>query len=240
MKDVWSVVHKEWRELLGQNSMQGRQGILMFVAAFGVILPAMNGREWIASPVVAAALSWVPMFLVSTVIADTFAGERERHTLETLLATRLSEAAILFGKIAAAIGYAAVLCAVSLLLGLVVVNVMHRDGGVLFYQGRVLVAMIGLGLAGAVFVAALGTLMSLRASTVRQAQQSLSGVILVLFVLPVAAVRFIPDAWKQDALSAATMGAQTAIAGVMAVIAIDIALVALALARFQRARIITS
>lgn len=240
MKDAWSVAHKEWRELLGQNSMQGRQGMLMFVAAFGVILPAMNGREWIASPVAAAAWSWVPMFLVSTVIADTFAGERERHTLETLLATRLSEAAILFGKIIAAIGYAGVLCAVSLLLGVVVVNVMYRDGGVLFYQAWVLIAMTGLGLAGAVFVAALGTLMSLRAATVRQAQQSLSGVILALFVLPVAAVRFAPDVWKQDALSTAALGAQTAIVGVIAMVAIDTALIALALARFQRARIITS
>lgn len=135
MSDAWAVAHKEWRELFGQDGVQGRQGMLLFVAAFGLMLPAMNGRDWIASPLVAAAWSWVPMFLVSTVIADAFAGERERHTLETLLATRLSESAILFGKIAAAIGYAAALCAVSLLLGLVVVNVMHQGGGVIVYQG---------------------------------------------------------------------------------------------------------
>src|SRR5688572_30714367 len=102
MNDAWWIARKEWRELLGQGGMQGRQGMLLFLGAFGLLLPLMNGRAWIESPLLAVTWSWVPMFLVMTVIADAFAGERERHTLETLLATRLSEPAILFGKMGAA------------------------------------------------------------------------------------------------------------------------------------------
>ena len=37
--------------------------------------------------------------MVSSLVADSFAGERERHTLETLLASRLPDRAILAGKL---------------------------------------------------------------------------------------------------------------------------------------------
>jgi hypothetical protein len=50
----------------------------------------------------------------------------------------------------------------------------------------------------AVFVAAVGVLISLRAATVRQAQQTLGGVIMVLLPLPMAAVRLAPAAWKHS------------------------------------------
>ena len=120
--DVLAVASKEWRALLGQRGFRGKTGIVLFLAAFGIILPLQAGRAWITSPSLAIAWSWVPMFLVSTVIADAFAGERERHTLETLLATRLSDNAILFGKIVAAIGYAGAMTLASLLLGEVAVN----------------------------------------------------------------------------------------------------------------------
>lgn len=106
MADVLAVASKEWRELLGPRGFRGKSGIALILVAFGIILPLQTGRAWITAPSVVIAWSWVPMFLVSTVIADAIAGERERHTLETLLATRLSDNAILFGKIAAAIGYA--------------------------------------------------------------------------------------------------------------------------------------
>lgn len=100
--------------------------------------------------------------------------------------------------------------------------------------------MAGLGLASALFVAALGAIVSLRAATVRQAQQTLSGAILVLFVLPVAAARWIPDAWKPAAIALATLDPGTVALGAIALAAVDGALVLVARARFQRARIITS
>jgi ABC-2 type transport system permease protein len=129
------------------------------------------------------------------------------------------------------------MCAASLLLGLIVVN-MTAEGGLALYRGRALAAMAVLGLLGAVFIAAIGSIISLRTPTVRQAQQTLGGVILVLFVLPVAAVRMLPDAWKQDAAAQAALGAQLATAGIGALIVIDAALVWFALSRFTRARLI--
>jgi ABC-2 type transport system permease protein len=175
MIDAIAIAWKEWREVFGQRGMRGKQGIALFVVGFGIVLPLENGPAWITSPAVALAWSWVPMFLVTTVIADAFAGERERHTLETLLASRLPDRAILFGKIGAAIGYAGLMTVVSLLLGLVAVNLANRHGGLLLYSLPILLAMCVMGLLGAVFIAAVGVLISLRAATVRQAQQTLGG-----------------------------------------------------------------
>jgi ABC-2 type transport system permease protein len=198
----------------------------------------MNGRDWITSPVMAVAWAWVPMFLVSTVIADAFAGERERHTLETLLATRLPEHAILFGKMAAAIGYALGMCTVSLVLGLVAVNVAFPDGGLVLYSGRTVAGMIAAGLLGAVLVAALGSIISLRAATVKQAQQTLGGMIFVLFLVPAVGVKWL---WKDrniDVMERAAAAGYLGVAFVGLLVLADVALILFALSRFRRERIL--
>jgi len=236
MIDAAAVAWKEWREVLGQRGVRGKQGVVLFAAAFGIVLPLMNGPAWITSPVIALAWSWVPMFLVMTVIADAFAGERERHTLETLLASRLSEGAIVLGKVGAAIGYAFALTAASLILGVVTVNLAHRQDGILLYPLPVLGAMVVLGLLGVLFVAGVGVLISLRAATVRQAQQTLSATIMVLLLVPLGVVKLLPVEWK-NGLGAVNM-AQFAIIGLAAFAALDAAVLALAMNRFKRARLI--
>lgn len=238
MSDIWAVTLKEWRELFGNGGMQGRQGMLLFLGAFGLLLPLMNGRDWIASPVMAVAWAWVPMFLVSTVIADAFAGERERHTLETLLASRLPEPAILFGKMAAAIGYALGMCALSLIIGLAAVNLAFADGGIVLYPWRTVAGMIFVGVAGAVFVAALGSIISLRTPTVKQAQQSLGGMIFVLFLLPAVGVKWLWKDRQVDALERAAAAGYLGVAFAALLVLVDIGLVLLALSRFRRNSII--
>lgn len=237
MIDTWSVARKEWMELWGQDGMQGRQGMLLFLGAFGILLPLMNGPAWVTSPVMALSWAWVPMFLVMTIIADAFAGERERHTLETLLASRLSEAAILFGKMGAAVGYAVILSAASMLLGVIALNVVHRANGLILHDARTLLAMGAIGLLGAVFVAALGSVISLRAATVRQAQQTLGAMIFVVFLLPIWIVKLLRD-WNVDVGAKAAAAGQAGVLVLALIIAIDAALIAFALARFRRHRII--
>ncbi len=232
--DVLAVASKEWRELLGQRGFRGKTGIVLFLAAFGIILPLQTGRAWITSPGLAIAWSWVPMFLVSTVIADAFAGERERHTLETLLATRLSDNAILFGKIVAAIGYAGAMIIASLLLAEVAVNLATWRDGLVLYRPKAFLTMCALGAGGSAFVAAVGVLISLRAPTVRQAQQALGGTIVVLLLLPLVAVRLVPVEWKRIAIAAAPSTSQLAVIGVGALVLLDIGALAFAMHRFRR------
>ena len=128
--DVLTVVWKEWRELLqvGGTVRGGRLSLVILVAVFGVFLPLQSGAEWVQSPVTVFYWGWVPLMLVGSAVADSFAGERERHTLETLLASRLPDSAILLGKMAAAISYGWGLVLVMLALSLVTVNVAARTG----------------------------------------------------------------------------------------------------------------
>lgn len=237
MSDAGAIALKEWRELLGQRGLHGKFGIVLFMAVFGVVLPLQAGPKWITSPAMAMAWAWAPMFLVTTVIADAFAGERERHTLETLLASRLSNGAILCGKMGAAIGYAGAVSGASLLLGVVAVNLVHARDGILFYRFPVVLSIAVLGFLGALLVAAFGTLISLRATTVRQAQQTLSGAIMVVLFVPIALVRIAPAEWTAG-WAWNTVG--MAVLGMGAFVALDVAVVALAVIRFERGRLIGS
>jgi len=98
--DVLTVMWKEWRELVfhpaSLRSTLATAAVI--VVLLGIVFPLKVGAAWLDSPLYLAYWGWVPSMLVSTLIADSFAGERERHTLDTLLASRLGDLAILFGK----------------------------------------------------------------------------------------------------------------------------------------------
>jgi len=105
--DIGNIMWKEWREFLSQCRHLKVEYLTTFCGVLLVgIIPALeNGAAWMSSPLVLVFSGWVPIFLVSAIIADSFAGERERHTLLPLLATPISDLAILLGKILAAVVY---------------------------------------------------------------------------------------------------------------------------------------
>ena len=240
--DVWTVMWKEWKELLRQRgSLRGGMwSLLIVVVVFGVFLPLQTGRAWVESPMGLIYWAWVPLFMVSGVIADSFAGERERHTLETLLASRLSDRAILLGKVSAAMGYGWGLAMTAMLVGLVTVNLAHGRGELLLYPATVFGGIVGLSLLAAGLVAGAGVLISLRAATVRQAAQAMSIAIMLLLFVPVFGVQALPTEWKVR-LAQAVMGADVeriVLVAAAVLIVLDLGLLAAAMARFQRARLI--
>jgi ABC-2 type transport system permease protein len=178
--------------------------------------------------------------LVGSAVADSIAGERERHTLETLLASRLPDRAILLGKMVAAVTYGWGLVLVMLLMSLVTVNLTARTGPLLLFPWRFAVGAPLLALLGAGLAATVGVLISLRAPTVRQAAQTLNVGVLLLVFIPVLGMQALPDSWKAQAGAwAMTMGPDSLLwitAGLLAVI--DLSLLAAAFARFRRARLV--
>ncbi|MHB0877038.1 MAG: ABC transporter permease [Anaerolineae bacterium] len=239
--DALTIMWKEWRELLltRGNLRGGVVGMLVVLAAFGVVLPLEVGREWLRSPGVLVYWLWVPLLLVTGVVADSFAGERERHTLETLLASRLADSSILWGKVGTAVSYAWGLTMLSVLLGVVTVNV-SSSGSLVFYQPVVFVVITLVTLIGAFLAASAGVLISLRAQSVRQAQQTLSVAIMALVFVPLLGSRLLSAATQArlgQLLSGGDVwGVVLAAAGVLLLVAI--ALMAVARARFRRARLI--
>lgn len=239
--DIFTVAWKELREMLMFGDSRGRSKLSMLVLLliFGVVIPLQSGREWITSPISAMVWAWMPYVWVYSVVADSFAGERERHTLEALLATRLSDRAILFGKLLAALAYGFTLTWAILLVSLVTINVAVRGAGLLMFSptmtsGALVFSILVSGLA-----ASIGVLVSLRASSVRQAQQWMSFGMLVLF-LPFMLVQFIPKTWLESFGNALVNADPVQIAtwAAVALLVIEAALLAVAIRLFQRSKLI--
>jgi len=243
ISDLWIVAQKELKEYVFQRSgsRTGGWALLVNIAVFGAYLPWIFRRDWLDSLYTIFWFLFVALFWTTTIIADAFAGERERHTLETLLASRLSNRAILLGKYVATLIYVGGQMLLALALAVVVVNLTHGEPGrVLFYPPSVAVGALGAGLLGAGFVGGLGILISLRAPTVRQAQQTLLIPLTILLMLPSVGTMLLPDEQKIQLFkwfSTADI-VSVLLAGFVALAVVDAGLLALALARFQRARLI--
>ncbi len=243
MNDVLTVARKELGEILLQrNTVRG--GVLVSliipIGLLGVFLPLQEGPQWVTSAVAPLLWTWMPVFMVATMICDAFAGERERHTLETLLATRLSDGAILFGKIAAAVAYGWGLALAGVILSLITVNAAYGRGGWLMFPPAALAAIVVLGLLGSSLAAGGGVLVSLRAATVRQAQQTVGLALMVLTLGIGFGAKALPAAWQEQIVQYFTGASLIRTEFVLgaALLAADLALIAAARARFRRARLL--
>ena len=241
--DIAIVLRKEWKEIMALGgAYRGRLQLVVLLGVLGILLPVQVGIAWVTSPAVVAAWGWVPVLLVSTIVADSFAGERERHTLETLLASRLSDTAILFGKLGAAVAYGWILSLVALLLGLVTINIAHSEHRLLLYPRSLAVAAVVLSFLGAGLASAMGVLVSLRAQTVRQAQQTMSIAMMVFFFVPVFGAQALPEGLKRGfATWANDVGSRgLLLGGIVLLVVVDLVLIGAARARFRRSRLVES
>ena len=240
--DILTVAGKELREIFtfgGDVRGRGKYSLLILIGVFGVFFPLQSGREWVTSPMSIMVWGWMPFLWVSGIVADLFAGERERHTLEALLATRLSDQSILFGKLLAALTYGFSLTWLVLLSSIVTLNIVHGREGLLFFpfwttMGALVFSTLVSGLS-----ASIGVLVSLRAGSVRQAQQTMSIGMLVLF-LPFMLVQFIPRAWLEAAgrLLENAQPLQIAVWLAVFLLAVELILIAVARRLFQRSKLI--
>jgi ABC-2 type transport system permease protein len=239
-RDILTVMWKEWKEILALGgASRGRSQFLIFLGMFGVLFPLQIGVESVTSPIAAVLWGFIPPLVVSTLIADAFAGERERHTLETLLSSRLSDSSILFGKIAASVAYGWGLAMASLIVGLITVNVASGDAGFLFFSSTTLTGTLLLSLLSALLASAGGVLVSLRAKTVRQAQQTLALAMVAMAVAPLFIALAVPGNLKES-LSAWADRAGTfelMLAGLAVLVVIDVVLIVAAKERFQRSKL---
>ncbi len=245
INDILTVVWKERKGLLRYQGSRTRAvlGLLIPMVMLGVYLPLQIGRALVEGPWSLLASVFIPMMLVGMMIPESFAGERERHTLGTLLASRLPDRAILLGKIVVSVSYA---CGITLTLhivSLVMVNVTHWDGQVLFYTPIVALANLFLCLLLAGLVANLGVLISLRAATVKGAQQTLMTATLfplvLLQMIPLLLLNVVPDgrALLKEFVVAANP-TQIILIVLTVLVGLNLGLLIAAMVRFKRARLI--
>lgn len=234
MSDILTMIWKESKDLLFQGGWRSLIRPLFVVGIMGIYLPLQFGTLWVQlTPLGMILVLWIPFFVIISFIGDAIAGERERHTLETLLASRLPDQAILLGKIMATVLYAWGMSILSILLGLVLVDLISSQGHWMFYPLDLFVDALILTLLASLLGASAGVLISLRVSTVRQAQQILSiGTIVLVF-----GATFVLRALPANLFS--SLNYQQVLLVAMAVIAIlDAILLGLSLLSFRRSRLI--
>lgn len=239
MLDIWAVYWKEWKGLFSQGNRQMLVRLLMMVAP-GIWMPIQAGSQWFhVSLFYMLFFAFFPVFFVFSFVADVFAGERERHTLETLLASRLPDWSIVTGKGASLVTQSWGTTILSLLISNVVANVVAGGHTWTFYPVDQLLIVLFLGLTTSLLAVAVGILVSLRASTVRQAQQilvyGLLGLGLVVGLL-ITQINNLPFLAGLENLS----GIQLLLLLSVSIAVVDILLVGITLARFQRSRLITN
>ena len=189
--DIFTVMWKERKLLFRQGGSRFKTAFALVIPLImlGIFLPWQEGPAWVEGYWSLIGSVIIPLLLVGMVIPESFAGERERHTLGTLLASCLSDQAILFGKVAIAVVYAWGVALFALVLGLVTVNIAHWNGQLVLFTPSISLSNLALSLVMAAFMAGLGILISLRSATVQGATQLLMGAtFLPLIVLQVIAL----------------------------------------------------
>lgn len=236
MGDILTIMWKEWKDSLFQGGWRAwvRPGLL--IGILGVAEPLVGKLAWMElSPIELVVFLWFAFFVIISIVADAFAGERERHTLETLLASRMPDRSILLGKVAIVVLYGWGVMVIGLFLGALVDNLAHGNGQFVFYPIDMLLFTLLLSLLVGTLGASAGVLLSLRISTVRQVQQMLSIGTLVLGGAVVALLQLLPRdffvTFTPDQILWMAAGV---------VVLLDVLLLAFTLARFQRAKLILS
>jgi ABC-2 type transport system permease protein len=239
---MMTIMWKELRELwLARGSGRARAlSYLPILLVFGVLLPLQQRELWTEGPMAGIFATILPTILAGGVVADSFAGERERHTLETLLATRLSDRDIFLGKVIACVVYCLAFAWASALVSLITLNLTRGNRPTFFFSPSSLLLAIVAGVLLTVMTAAVGVFVSLRAPNVRTAAQLFSLATIVIFVGGPLLLRFLPAAilsWIVRVLESSNtwlLGAS----GAGAVLGIDLLLLALGVARFRRKQLI--
>jgi ABC-2 type transport system permease protein len=207
LSDAWTVMRKELYELLAprRRASGGIAIVAIVVALMGVVLPLQVGPRWLDAPWLLQLWSWLPVFLAAIVITDSIAGERERHTLETLLASPLHDRAILLGKIGGAVIYGWGLVFLSVVASVLTVSLIYPPGQIAFYSPMQMIGGGTLSLLASVLAASFSVLVSLRANTVRQAQQIVVATLVLIFFVTVVALPLLantlPTRWQLGAVA---------------------------------------
>lgn len=186
MNAIYAVLRKELLEVFGDHhSLRGpllQAGIVLLLV--GLIVPALDESIWSSPAVPVLLFQLFPAVIASMIAADAFAGERERGTLETLLATPLPESAIFIGKTLSAVTFGLSVSLITFFSAAIVAGL--RFGN--FYLTPALLANVIVGAAAASLVtSSIAVVISSYVDVARSAQQ-VSSTVAMLFVFGTAAL----------------------------------------------------
>lgn len=244
--DLKTVMWKEYLEIFCTNGnlRQAFVKLLLFIVIITVFLPisTVDTERQISTWFQLWYL--VPAVTTIGIIPDAFAGERERHTLATLLASRLNVRAIALGKMAVAVIYA---WSVTMLLSLsllVKINFSDRSQQLELYPSDFFVSGSIGSLLLSILVANIGILASYQAESIKQAYKRVTTSLMFVNLLPLVVMLAIallfPPSVRQNVANLLVQTSHVTIAVRLLSLAIlDLFLVALVLKLFKRTRLMS-
>ena len=246
--EIIAIMWKEWRQLLqraGGNLSVFVLRMLFSLAIFTLIIPVTVKDGAIVD------YSWnqiwitIPLIIVLGLISFSFAGERETHTLPTLLASPLSDRALVLGKMSLPVVYGSICPLIVSLCLLVRINIFNSHSDLILYSSESFISGILTSLLVAILIATLGVYTSMKAPTIRQAQTSLLLTTFIVIFLPaillVITGILIPNNIRQNLLAISqNLNSPTVTAISLLFFAIfDLMLIVLLLKWFDRDRLLT-
>ncbi|MHB1461407.1 MAG: ABC transporter permease subunit [Armatimonadota bacterium] len=192
VRDILTVIQKEmWEYWQMRGSKAPWRGHLFAIILFS-IWPAMSGAVLMGSPWCALMWAWIVTIMTTPYVADSFAGERERHTMDTLLSSRLSDGAIVVGKLLSASLCSWMTGMASLPIAVLLANLLSPNHSVHLHPTVWFTAPI-LALSMAFMVAGYTSIVVVKAVTVKQATQTASYGTIFIIIIPLLAMRFLPQ-----------------------------------------------
>ncbi|HMK48370.1 MAG TPA: ABC transporter permease [Methanocella sp.] len=240
--DIYAIAWKEYRELFAaQGSFRSRLlNLGIFTLLLGFYFPFAGGHAFFQNPYILLFYIFFPLGLMIVAILDSIAGERERHTLETLLASRLSDYAILYGKILTEVAYSWGLTVGFILLALVAVNIAFWSGNLALFPLLTLLFTLVAALMIDLFAASAGIIISLKMPTVRSGNDILVMALIVVAITPLLVYSILPVDWQKWIADVPFHLGMVKTAGLilMALMALDLCILWVAAQAFRRSRLI--
>ncbi|HLE47967.1 MAG TPA: ABC transporter permease subunit [Candidatus Thermoplasmatota archaeon] len=237
-----AVIWREYREYLQAEGKEKASIVASILVP--ILLPLLFAflfRDYWRSTITTLSFGvFASMSVVMGFVPYSMAGERERHTLETLLTTRLTGRNIYWGKFIATTTFAVGVGAASTLTGVLVLTALFA--GAWANVGLALLGWIGAILVSvpvAMLGASFGLFVSARATTTQQAATKTSFLMMpfmmLVFVVPMTGT--FAGFLLFEGTQVWTFIGLGAMPGLAAVAALVVAIVLLGLRRFERHRL---
>jgi ABC-2 type transport system permease protein len=235
MSDLNTVMWKETRSWLRYQGSKTRTIMTLASPLFiAIYLPWELGADWTVKYMSLLMAFIVPTMIAGLTVPDSFAGEKERNTLPTLLTSRLPDRAILFGKMLFGITMGWTAGVLLLVISLIAANISYGEG-FLFYSPSVLGAYLGFSLLMATLTTGAGVLISMRATTAQEASQLLiSGLLMPPTIFGLLAVMLM----RRSNILETVDGSLILLAIAAVLLVATVVLVLAAMRRFQRSRLV--
>lgn len=176
MHDILHVYRRELLQVLYARRIKKQAvGWFVFILMFGIAIPFSQADFWFKeTSLLTLHFVFVPLMLTYTSVADSFAGEKERKAVGSMLATGVPEVSLFFGKALAGFIFSFAFYMFIVLIGIFTLNYyQYVNGlwhGLYLYSLPVLFTFVFIGGALIVFAVGTGVLVSLKVGKVKNAQ----------------------------------------------------------------------